>query len=91
MLRTSSIFQKQNNSEFISQFLYKPDFVVLFDEAFNSAINLKQLDVQISYFDNQENVVCRYYYGSQFLGHATAQDQQKTFKIIFKNLDYDTY
>ena len=69
----------------------KPDFVFLFDEAFNSAINLKQLDVQISYFDNQENVVCRNYYGSQFLGHVTAQDQLKTFKTIFKNLDYDTY
>ena len=63
-----------------------PNFLVLFDEAFNSVSNLKQLNVHISYFDNQENVVCRNYYDPQFPGHAISQDQLKSFKTIFKNL-----
>ena len=66
----------------------KPSVVVLFDEAFNSVSNAKQLDVHVSYFDNTENLVHSYYYGSQFLGHATAQYQLKSFKTVFKNLDY---
>ena len=30
----------------------KPNVVVLFDEAFNSVSNSKQLDVHVSYFDD---------------------------------------
>ena len=60
----------------------------VFDKAFNSVSNLKQLDVHVSYFDNQRNLVCQRYFDSQFLGHVTAQDQLASFKAIFKNLSY---
>ena len=69
----------------------QPNFVVLFDEAYNSVSNTKQLDVHVSYFDKKEKIVCRSYYDSQFLGHATAQDQLSSFKNIFKNVDYATH
>ena len=47
--------------------------------------------MHVSYFDKKEKVVCRSYYDSQFLGHATAQDQLSSFKNIFKNVDYATH
>ena len=44
-----------------------PDFVVSFDEAFNSVSNQKQLDVHLIYFDEHLQRTQRLYFSSQFM------------------------
>lgn len=47
-------------------------FVVMFDESLNQVTKTKQLDIHVGFWDEGE--VQSRYLGSQFMGHATAQD-----------------
>ena len=47
-----------------------PYFVVSFDEAFNSVLNQKQIDVHLIYLDEHLQRTRRLYFNSQFMGHA---------------------
>ncbi|XP_062374792.1 uncharacterized protein LOC134062699 [Sardina pilchardus] len=60
-------------------------FVMMFDESLNHATKRKQLDLHIRYwYDGQ---VQSRYLGSQFLGHATANDLLKEIKECVGHLD----
>lgn len=56
-------------------------FVVMFDESLNKMTKSKQLDLHIRYWVD-DHVQSRYF-GSQFMGHATAVDLLKHFKVSF--------
>ncbi|KAJ8414383.1 hypothetical protein AAFF_G00052530, partial [Aldrovandia affinis] len=55
-------------------------FVVTFDESFNKATKTKQLDMHVRFWD--EGKVQSRYLGSQFMGHATAQDLLANVKVM---------
>jgi hypothetical protein len=54
-------------------------FVVMFDETLNQTTKTKQMDLHVLYWLN-DHVQSRFY-GSQFMGHATAQDLLQHFKV----------
>lgn len=54
-------------------------FVVMFDESLNRTTKNKQLDLHVRFWKD-DHVQSRFY-GSQFLGHATAQDLLQHFKV----------
>ena len=54
-------------------------FVIMFDESFNCATKKKQLDLHVRYWDDGQ--VHSRYLGSQFMGHATANDLMKEIKV----------
>lgn len=56
-------------------------FVIMFDESLNKMTKSKQLDLHIRYWVD-DHVQSRYF-GSQFMGHATAVDLLKHFKVSF--------
>ncbi|XP_049457018.1 uncharacterized protein LOC125903885 [Epinephelus fuscoguttatus] len=60
-------------------------FVIMFDETLNQTTKSKQLDLHVRYWRN-DHVQSRYY-GSQFMGHATAQDLLQHFKECVQQLD----
>ena len=64
-----------------------PRFVSCFDESFNKVTYSKQMDIHLLYFDEKLRRVNRVYIGSQFMGHATAEDTLKDFKTAHKDLD----
>lgn len=47
-------------------------YVLLFDESLNKSMKMKQLDIHARIFDN--DIVTTRYVGSEFMGHATADD-----------------
>ena len=53
-------------------------FTILFDESLNKKSQTKQMDIHVRFWDG-DKVVTRYF-GSQFLGHATADDMVKHFE-----------
>ena len=53
-------------------------FVLLFDESLNHKCKTKQMDIHVRLWDG-DHVTTRYY-GSQFMGHATATDMVGHFK-----------
>ena len=53
-------------------------FVLLFDESLNHKCKTKQMDIHVRLWDG-DHVTTRYY-GSQFMGHATATDMVCHFK-----------
>ncbi|KAK0067710.1 hypothetical protein Bpfe_002551, partial [Biomphalaria pfeifferi] len=59
-------------------------FVLLYDESLNRELNKKQMDMHVRYWDT-DKVVTRYY-GSAFLGHATAQDMHEK---LCENFHFD--
>ncbi|XP_069109872.1 uncharacterized protein [Argopecten irradians] len=68
-------------------------FVILFDESLNHKLQLKQMDFHIRFWDTTQ--VKTVYYGSQFLGHGTANDMlkhmlQETSKLNLKNMVQDS-
>lgn len=57
----------------------KDVFVLMFDESLNQTTKTKQLDLHVRYWC-EDNVQSRYA-GSQFMGHGTAQDLLRHFKV----------
>jgi hypothetical protein len=64
-----------------------PRFTSSFDESFNKVTSTKQMDIHVSYFNEESRRVTRHYIGAQFLGHATAEDTMNDFKKAHENLD----
>ncbi|XP_063736841.1 uncharacterized protein LOC134862726 isoform X2 [Eleginops maclovinus] len=60
-------------------------FVIMFDESLNHATKRKQLDLHVRYWDDGQ--VQSRYVGSQFMGHATANDLLKEIKECAGHLD----
>ena len=57
----------------------KGPFVVMFDESLNHSTKTKQLDIHVRFWD--EGKVQSRYLGSEFMGHATAQDLLAHIKV----------
>lgn len=69
-------------AEFIKQDLVSKvtgPYVIMFDESLNRTSKKKQLDIHVRFWDDDK--VHSRYLGSHFLGHATAQDLLKHFKV----------
>ena len=64
-------------------------YSVLFDESLNKASQSKQMDIHVRYWDETKNQVSTRYFGSQFMGHASADDMLKHFDlaVLQSNLD----
>lgn len=62
----------------------KDSFVVMFDESLNRSTNNKQTDLHIRHWTG--DCVQSQYFGSQFLGHATAQDLVHNFMVSFMHV-----
>ncbi|KAI2665830.1 putative kinetochore protein SPC25 [Labeo rohita] len=60
-------------------------FVVMFDESLNRSTNNKQMDLHLRYWTG-DRVQSRYF-GSQFLGHSTAQDLFHNFMDCVEKLN----
>ncbi|XP_056439589.1 uncharacterized protein LOC130376758 isoform X1 [Gadus chalcogrammus] len=60
-------------------------FVVMFDETLNQTTKTKQMDLHVRFWLN-DHVQSRFY-GSQFMGHATAKDLLQHFKECVQQLD----
>ncbi|KAL0146888.1 hypothetical protein M9458_057827 [Cirrhinus mrigala] len=60
----------------------------MFDESMNRTTKNKQLDLHVRYWTTDETgtYVCSRYYGSEFLGHSTAEDLLDKFKEGTKEL-----
>ncbi|RXN05329.1 hypothetical protein ROHU_033474 [Labeo rohita] len=71
--------------ELIAEVKSSGPFVVMFDESLNHTTKNKQLDLHVRFWKN--NHVQSRFYGSQFLGHATAQDLLHHFKEFVQDLD----
>jgi hypothetical protein len=56
-------------------------YVLLFDESLNKHTQKKQLDIHVRLWDH-DTVLTRFY-GSSFIGHATAKDMLKSFNEDF--------
>lgn len=54
------------------------EFVLLFDESMNSKTQNKQMDFHVRLWEGSE--VRTYYYHSEFMGHATAEDMVSVFE-----------
>lgn len=54
-------------------------YVLMFDESLNHTSKKKQLDIHVRFWDDDK--VHSRYLGSHFIGHATAQDLLKHFKV----------
>ncbi len=61
--------------------IWNSKFVVMFDESLNRSTNNKQMDLHIRYWAG--DCVQSPYFGSHFLGHATAQDLLHNFMVSF--------
>ena len=59
-------------------------FVLLFDESLNAELQKKQLDFHLRSWDH-DRVVSRYF-GSSFMGHASADDLMEKFDLLKKHL-----
>ncbi|XP_047990547.1 uncharacterized protein LOC125229685 [Leguminivora glycinivorella] len=58
-----------------------------FDESLNKVAQKGQMDIFVRYWDNEKNQVRSRYYGSAFLGHATADDLLKAFLATTDGID----
>lgn len=58
-----------------------------FDESYNHVTKNEQMDHIIRFFDIEKNIVVSQYLGSQFLGHATADDLLKAYMEATKRLE----
>ena len=64
-----------------------PRFTSCFDESFNKVTLSKQMDIHILHYNEEINMVQRNYIGSQFMGHAMANDTLADSKKAHKELD----
>lgn len=58
-------------------------FVIMFDESLNRTTKRKQLDIHVRYWvtDETGSRVQSRYFGSQYMGHSTAEDLLENFKV----------
>jgi hypothetical protein len=75
------------HSELLSQVKNCDHFVLAFDESLNKVTQHGQMDIHIRFFDNLCGKVNTRYLGSQFLGHATANDLVDKFVAAMKDLN----
>lgn len=61
--------------------------VVGFDESHNKIVQKGQMDVSIRFWNSKSSEVCVRYFGSAFLGHATAEDLLKGFTETLREID----
>ena len=61
-------------------------FSVSFDESLNSVLQMGQMDVVVSFWDNTLNRVCARYLNSTFVGHARHTDLLKHFRSTLEHL-----
>lgn len=61
-------------------------YVLLFDESLNKMTQSKQSDVPIRMWNS--DMINSQYYGSSFLGHATANDMLESFRKDFSDLSF---
>lgn len=62
-------------------------FAVGFDESLNKVTQKTQMDINIRFWDKENNQVCTRYFGSSFLGSATANEIRKSFKASLSMLN----
>lgn len=55
--------------------------VVCFDEAMNRVAQRGQMDIVLRFWSDVTNTVCSHYFGSAFMGHATAENLLTSFKL----------
>lgn len=66
----------------------KSEYLVIgFDESLNKVAQKGQMDVFVRFWDRLKNQVSTRYYGSSFLGHATASDLLSSFLDASKGLE----
>ena len=60
-------------------------FVIMFDESMNRSTKNKQLDLHVRHWmtDETSTHVQSRFFGSQFLGHSTADDLLEHFKVNY--------
>ena len=61
-------------------------FVVCFDEAMNRIVQRGQMDIVLRFWNNETNEVCSRYFGSAFLGQASAECLLVSFKQALTEL-----
>jgi hypothetical protein len=61
-------------------------FVICFDEAMNRISQRGQMDIVIRYWDSERNEVSCRYFGSAFMGHASAECILYSFKEALKEV-----
>ena len=79
-------------SPYFHQLLYDhirtvSNFVILFDETLNKVTQSKQMDLHFRYWNESNQRVITRYYGSIFLGHATADIMKAEFMAKCSNLN----
>lgn len=65
------------------------EYTVLFDETLNVSTQRKQLDVLIRFWSPDINEVVTRYLNSSFMGHATSDDLNKSFKLAIEKIKLD--
>ena len=62
-------------------------FVILFDETLNKFTQTKQMDLYVRFWHDEAQIVITKYFGSLFLGHATADVMKTQFLLKCSNLN----
>lgn len=65
----------------------RPEYVVCFDEGFNTVLQKSQLDVYLRFWDLERGLVQSRYLGAEFLSHARADDLQISIRSALEPLD----
>lgn len=71
----------------LAQLKEVPVYSVSFDESYNSVTKNEQMDLNIRFWDAEHQRIVNRYIGSQFLGHATANDLLDHFREGTSKLD----
>src|SRR3989442_5404410 len=74
-------------SQLLSEVKNCEHFVLAFDDSLNKVTQHCQMDIHIRYFDKCSGKVSTRYLGSQFLGHATADDLVRNFLETMTDLN----
>ena len=77
------------HKELLSQLKDCEHIVVAFDESLNKVTQHGQMDIHVRFYDKDVGRVSTRYLGSQFLGHATADDLLDKFLAALKELRCD--
>ena len=62
-------------------------YAASFDESLNSVIQMGQMDLVVSYWDDVLNRVCTRYLDSTFVGHSRSNDLLEHFLLGLQSLD----
>lgn len=74
------------HNSLLNKVLKSPKVVICFDEALNRISQRGQMDVAVRFWDTTINQVSSRYFGSAFMGHATAQCVLNSFKEASKEI-----